>query len=178
MKLLITGHTSNIGKVLTSHYKDVVGVSRSTGFNLKEATDLDRIVELSYDVDHVINLANVGSTQADLLWKIYNSWEKKEKQGKIISFGTLATSINHSTFRNFSSDIDMIGSKLLLEKIHQELSLKKPFGIQPQSVLLRFANYGIKDNGTPSTSAEEMISVVDFVLTSSSYISTIDFREI
>ena len=69
MKLLITGHTSAVGKDITEVYNDYIGVSRITGFDLTNQADIQRVVKLSTEVDHVINLANVGKAQCDLLWK-------------------------------------------------------------------------------------------------------------
>ena len=182
MKILITGHTSPIGKVLFEHLSknhDITGISRSSGFDLY--TDIEKIIELAAEADCVINLANVGTTQTKLLYSINKLWKEKNKTGKIISFGSLITEVKFYLIENIEADYDMIASKLLLEKCHKEITSEKPFGPQPQSILLRLANYGKKEgfrDTEPYTSAEQMIKIVDDVLYSDTYISTIDFREI
>lgn len=182
MKILITGHTSNIGKVLFKHLErkhSVTGISRTSGYDLH--TRIDDIVNMSINFDCVINLANVGTTQTKLLYLINKRWKEENKTGKIISFGSLITEVKFYLIENIEADYNMIASKLLLEKCHKEIVSEKPFGSQPQSVLLRFANYGKKEgfrDTEPYTSPEQMIKIVDDVLYSDTYISTLDFREI
>jgi hypothetical protein len=176
-KIILTGHTSSVGKAIANHYSihDVVKISRATGFDLNKEEDLDRVVELASDADYFINLANVGISQSILLQRVHDKWTRNNHPGKILSFGTLAPSIPYELLLTVSIDPQMLANKLLLEKVHNELRLKKVFGSQPQTILLRFANYG--DN-KPSTTEEQMLEAVDFVLNSSAYISALDFREI
>jgi hypothetical protein len=183
MKIIITGHTSPIGKVLYSHLEkthEVIGISRSSGYDLLTQGDIDRVIEESKEADHFINLANI-QTQAEILYKVHKLWSSLGKEGKIINFGTLVTEVPHSLLQKIPVNMQMLANKLSLEKMHRELSLSKPFGSQPQSVLLRFANYGQKLNhraNEPFTSSEQMISMIEFILNSDTYISTLDFREI
>lgn len=182
MNIMITGHTSAIGSVLYNHLgnsHNVTGISRATDYDLNY--DIEKIVDLSVNYDTVINLANVGTTQSKLLYLINKRWKEKSKEGKIISFGSLVTEVNFQLIENINADYNMIASKLLLEKCHKEITSEKPFGAQPQSILLRFANYGKKEgfrSTEPYTTPEQMIKIVENVLYSNTYISTLDFREI
>jgi hypothetical protein len=186
MKLLITGHTSAIGSIIAEHYKDheIIGVSRTSGYDLTNNSDIQKIIELSSTADHFINLANVGYSQCELLYGVHTKWKKEGKQGKIISFGTMTTSAPYKLMKQLPVDFDMtayIGQKLALEKVHSELSVENPFGSQPHSVLIRFVNFGEKTGirtGEPTTTKEQMLEIVDFVLNSKTYISSIDFREV
>lgn len=177
MKILLTGHTSSVGQTLSEHYKDheLIKVSRATGFDLTKEESLQQVVELAMDVDCFMNLANVGVSQSILLQRVHSMWTQSNHYGKIISFGTHAPSIPFESLLTVSVDPQMVANKMLLEKIHNELKLKKVFGPQPQTVLLRFANYG---SNKPSTTEEQMIEIVDFILKSKTYISALDFREI
>ena len=182
MNILITGHTSSIGSVLYEHLSKnnyVTGISRATGYDLNY--DTEKITDLSVNYDCFINLANVGTTQSKLLYSINKRWQDRNKQGKIISFGSLITEVNFQLIENIKADYDMIASKLLLEKCHKEITSTKPFGAQPYSVLIRFANYGKKEgfrSTEPYTKPEQMIKIVDDILQTDTYISTIDFREV
>jgi len=186
MKLLITGHTSNVGSILAEHLVEyeIFGVSRQTGFDLTKPEDIKRVIELSIEYDHFINLANVNHAQSHLLYGVYNLWKENSKRGKIISFGSLITSASSHLINKLPVEynmLDYVGQKLILEKIHNELCFEKPFGSQPESILIRFANYGEKTGpraNEPYTTREQMIEVVDFALRSNTYVSTIDFREI
>jgi hypothetical protein len=183
MKIILTGYTSPIGKVLYEHLSknhEVIGISRTSDYDLLTTEDIDRVVGESINADHFINLANI-STQAEILYKVHTLWSSVGKQGKIISFGTLATEVPHSLLQRIPINMQMLASKLSLEKMHRELSFIQPFGSQPESTLLRFANYGQKLDhraNEPFTSSEQMVSMVEFILNADTYISAIDFREI
>ena len=183
-KVILTGYTSPVGMILNKYLKskhEVIEISRTTGYDLRNKIDIENIIELSNDVDHFINLANVGDSQTKLLLGVYNNWESKGKYGKIIIFGTFATMIPIQTLWNYSADMEMISSKLLLEETHKQLQMKKLFGKQPQSILIRFMNYGAKTgsrSAEPYTDDAKMIEIFNFVFNSTSYISTLDFREI
>jgi len=183
MKIILTGHTSPIGQILFSHLcksYEVIGVSRDTGYDFSRPSDMSRVIEQSHEATHFINLANVPE-QADILYGVYNMWSQLEKDGKIINFGTLATEVPYSLLKKIPVDMKMVGNKLSLEKMHNELAYKQPFGQQPKSVLIRFANYGQKTghrDNEPFTRPDQMIKVIDFILESDTYISNIDFREI
>jgi len=86
MKCIITGHTSGIAKVIYEHLKEigweVIGVSRTTGYNL--VTDIDEVVALSEGVDLFINCANVGRSQLALLEQLH------DKVKRMIVFGSVA----------------------------------------------------------------------------------------
>jgi hypothetical protein len=183
MKILITGHTSSIGSMLYEHLRkkhEVIGASRSTDYDLSTYQGVVKLLEASKESDYFINLANINS-QADLLYSVYNIWSEAGKSGKIINFGTLATEVPYSLLKKIPVDMNMVARKLSLEKMHKELAYKQPFGNQPQSILIRFANYGQKPghrDNEPFTRPDQMIKIIDFILESDTYISNIDFREI
>ena len=72
VKVLITGHTSGIGKFLLEHYTNnghtVIGMSRSNGYDILK--DQDKIIDEAKDVDLFINNATSGTGQLDLLKKL------------------------------------------------------------------------------------------------------------
>ena len=183
MKIILTGYTSLVGKVLYEHLSkthEVIGISRESGYDLLTQADIARVTTQSASADHFINLANI-ITQTDILYSIHTSWSQLGKEGKIINFGTLATEVPHSLLQRIPINMQMLANKLSLEKMHRELAFVTPFGSQPQSVLLRFANYGQKTDhraNEPFTSPEQIISMIEFIINSDTYISALDFREI
>lgn len=85
MKIVIIGHTSGIGKSIYDHFvKDpsnqVIGISRSTGFDLE--TDIEKIVSAATGSDLFINNACVGESQIALLTRLY------DKVGKTVVMGS------------------------------------------------------------------------------------------
>ena len=184
MKILITGHTSRVGTVLVEHLEknhELIKVSRSTGYDLTVKEDRIRVIDESVSADCFFNLANVGTSQTDLLFEVYQRWQSLGKAGKIISAGTLATAIPYELLRQVSQDTSMVANKLALEKMHNELAFKVIFGKHVQSILIRFANFGERASDRsqePYTTNEQLIEIIDFVLNSSSYISSIDFRTV
>jgi hypothetical protein len=64
--------------------------------------------------------------------------------------------------------------KRILEAMHRRLSAEKPFGLQPQSILIRIGNYGVKTGertGSPSCDSKDIIRTVEYVLKEPCYIS-------
>jgi hypothetical protein len=177
MKILLTGHTSNIGKEIAKHYQkhEIIGVSRATGYDLTKQDDLLRIVDLAKDVDCFINLANVGISQSILLYAVHKSWKAINHTAKIISFGTLATAVPVSYLADLSLDLNMVSNKLLLDKLHAELCLPVS---NSQSTIIRFANYGSKSKeraNEPVATSKQITNVLDYILFSDVSATTIDF---
>lgn len=115
MKIIITGHTSGIGKTLYEHFlKDptntVTGFSRTTGYNLE--TDIDRIISESIGCDLFINNSCVGESQILLLKGLY------DKVGKMVVLGSRMGDYSDI----FNTDYSHI-KRRLKEKCH-DLSLR------------------------------------------------------
>ena len=182
MKILMTGHTSPIGSALYEHFKHQAhGCSRSNGYDLTQLQDIEKIAELSLQYDHFLNLAYVGTAQTQLLNLIHKSWTNNNKCGKIVSFGTLGTELSLKILQTFNTPMEYFKQKQTLEAVHRRLCIEKPFGPQPQSILIRIMNYGVKvgeRSGEPSCDSKDIIRTVEYVLNESCYISTIDLRKI
>lgn len=75
MKIVITGHTSGLGKAIYDHFSkaghEVTGLSRSTGHDLSTLTD--DILSIAGSADLFFNNAYVGHTQSVLLKSLYNT---------------------------------------------------------------------------------------------------------
>jgi hypothetical protein len=185
MKLLITGHTSGLGRVLYDSLKvkhECTGISRSTGYDLTDRETVNNIVEMSLDYDHVLNVCKVFPAQVDLLLQIHQMWEQNNKNGKIVSIGWLTTEFSWNLIRQAPiHQTDYIAAKHALLKAHQDLSVIHPYDDQPQSVLIRPLNIGTKDqerSDEPFNTEEEIADLVKLVLEKDFYISTIDVRKL
>ena len=82
MKIALTGHTKSLGKSLfdslsTNH--QVVGFSRSNGFDIKNPFQRASIVEAVKDFDIFINLVHNYYHQSDLLFELHKSWNNQDK---------------------------------------------------------------------------------------------------
>lgn len=86
MKVVITGHTTGIGKVLYDHFKsissyEVIGISRSTGYDLN--VDLEKVITEATGCSLFINNAAVDNVQLKLLESLHNKVEKMIIMGSI-----------------------------------------------------------------------------------------------
>jgi hypothetical protein len=88
MKYAITGHTGLVGGFLYNNLGDCVGFSRSNGFDVTDDDAQDRIILESYKCDVFVNCAHAGpgTSQTDMLWKVYKRWKNHNKH--IINIGT------------------------------------------------------------------------------------------
>jgi hypothetical protein len=85
MKIAITGHTDGIGKWIYDN-NNVVGFSRSNGYDICSANDRKRIVDAVSDCDVFINNACDNYGQAYMLRDLYMSWKESGKY--IITVGS------------------------------------------------------------------------------------------
>jgi len=90
-KIAITGHTEGIGKAIADHLGlnyQIVGFSRSNGYDISKQEDLDRIVAESLDCEIFINNAYYFDQQTVLagMWDTAH----KDKKDFIINISSLA----------------------------------------------------------------------------------------
>ena len=86
MKIALTGHTKGIGKSIYDWFlgdaEEILGFSRSNGYDIKDKSDREKIIKEVSDCNVFINNAHEEFAQVHMLNELYNSW--KEMQGKII----------------------------------------------------------------------------------------------
>lgn len=71
MKVAITGHTSGLGKEISSYYPVCIGLSRSNGFDIANS---QRIVNTVYDCDIFYNNAHCGFHQVSMFYDLARLW--------------------------------------------------------------------------------------------------------
>jgi short-subunit dehydrogenase len=88
MKYAITGHTQGVGKRAYERLSpDIIGFSRSTGYDINDPVTRKKIVDLSYDCDVFINNATDNFAQTYMFLDIVEAWyDKPEKT--IINVGS------------------------------------------------------------------------------------------
>ena len=100
MKIVITGHTRGLGKAFYDSFinqgHEVIGISRSTGFDIPN--DIDRIVELSTGCDLFINNTYAGDSQLQLLNRLH------DKVGKMVVCGSMAGEYDKIINSQYSHD--------------------------------------------------------------------------
>lgn len=91
-KIAITGHTRGFGKYvfrqLFEDGHDVLGFSKSTGYDIKNKNHRESILNQIDDVDIFINCAQDEFAQTELLYEVFNNWNSKKKM--IINIGSNA----------------------------------------------------------------------------------------
>ena len=79
MKIAVTGHTKGICKEIADLYKEqeneVIGFSRSTGYDISSVETINNIITQSIDCDVFINNAYHDFAQCDLLEGIFDKWK-------------------------------------------------------------------------------------------------------
>ena len=100
MKIVITGHTSGLGKALYNFLVEqghtVVGLSRSEGFDLNK--NLDMFLLDGWNV--YINNAYSGFNQVELLYKLFELNQNRECQ--IINIGSVSADGNKDQVNEYA----------------------------------------------------------------------------
>ena len=97
MNIALTGHSKGLGKALfefLSQKHEIIGFSRSNGYDIKSPFDRKKIIKESKDCDIFINLVHNYYHQTDLLLELHKSWKGLQKY--IINIGTQA--VNDENF--------------------------------------------------------------------------------
>ena len=103
MKVGITGHTQGLGKSLYNSIRskkhEVLGFSRSNGFDIKNPYQRGSIVQAVRQFDAFINLVHNYYHQSDLLIELHKSWRGLDK--KIINISSGVVSIDTWALDNY-----------------------------------------------------------------------------
>ena len=165
MKIVITGHTKGLGLALFNHFygQDVIGLSRSNGYDIANPVSRTKIIEHLNDADMFINNAynNYDDSQLQLLMSAYNLWQ-----------GTNKVIINVSSRYTTGSE------KYCKDKEQQDIFCKSKEFTLPYIINLKpglIDTTRVKHIPGNRLSLKEVLGVVDFALNSSCKIHTITF---
>lgn len=114
MKIVITGHTSGLGKSLYQKFSkdyDVIGLSRTNGYDL--SLNLEPFITQDFDI--FINNAYHKYSQVDVLYGLFD--RNKYKSCTIINVGSVSADGNKDTINEYAIH------KSALEKACTQLQL-------------------------------------------------------
>lgn len=160
MKILITGHTSGLGKFLLEKFTTcghtVIGASRSNGYNIHNYDERLKIVELVKDCDLFINNAHSDFDQCYLLEQVESDINNTTT---VVTIGSMAGDYVRFRPRSFYPI-----SKLALEETHDQLYLHS-------KKRLIFIKPGYMENKIERTeflliSFEEVYQAINYALSS------------
>ena len=122
MKIGLTGHTSGIGK----HFADtcpyeIVGFSRSNGYDISLRSGRTKIIEDSHDCDVLINNAYYGFNQTNLLLEYYHAY--KDERKLIVNIGSYATEV---VLQQWQELLYYQSTKKSLLQLHDDLTQLDP----------------------------------------------------
>tara|TARA_R110000868_G_scaffold411013_1_gene701350 strand:- start:1177 stop:1635 length:459 start_codon:yes stop_codon:yes gene_type:complete len=88
-KAAITGHTSGLGasfyRLLNKNGYEVHGFSRSNGYDLRDYSQVSRVLEQLKDFDLFVNNAKPDYVQAQIVYRLAREWS-----GTVLSIGSCA----------------------------------------------------------------------------------------
>lgn len=102
MKIGITGHSKGLGQALFESLAiehDVVGFSRTNGYDIKSPFDRKKIVKESKDLDVFVNLVHNYFHQTDMLYEMHKSWTDQNKF--IINISSIVVGQKDFGLRNY-----------------------------------------------------------------------------
>jgi len=124
MKIAVTGHTSGLGKALFDHYSNngniVSGFSRQTGFDLRDWSMLQKLLDLTENFDLLISNAKPDFFQTLLL---YEMAKRSTRVSKVISIGSAIIDFEISDDQDVGINLYKT-QKLALKDAHCQLVKK------------------------------------------------------
>jgi len=161
MKVVITGHTSGIGKALYENFQtyggwEVVGLSRSNGYDID--ADFDKVVEAASGCFLFINNAYRDKQQTKLLHAL------KHKVKKMIVMGSVSRHYPELIHTDYVYDKQELSEACRLVSID-------PNGIDVLHLDLSFIEQPIPNNISTAFSSDyvikfgEIVSAIDFWMT-------------
>ena len=162
MKIAITGHTQGIGKCAFERLSpNIIGFSKSTGYDITKFNDRKRIIEESKDCDIFINNANAGFGQTLLFLELFEEWRNTDKT--IINVGSriAETPILPETYQHL---IKYQAEKLILKEMSKRVvgTCKVKYRwfayVGTESILKKYPHFTEKDYITEDQAVDIILS--------------------
>lgn len=166
MKVAITGHTRGIGLGIKNYFEnkgyEVLGFSKSNGFDISNTIVREKIVKLAIDCDIFVNNAYTpDGSQFSVLKKIHSAWQGQDK--KIINISTRYT----------NKDELYCIRKRQMDDFCQEHTFHLPYilNLKPGAV----DTDRMQSHTGPKMSVEEVVKMMDWALEQNPRIYSITF---
>jgi NAD(P)-dependent dehydrogenase (short-subunit alcohol dehydrogenase family) len=162
LKIAVTGHTSGIGKAtfdaLSVDY-DVIGLSRSNGYDITTELGRSKIIDAVYDCDVFVNNAfdysNYTDAQVVLARKMFDMWTGEQKY--IVNISSRVNDFQQINNQQYAD------AKLSLDKFYEETSMSNTpsvLNFRPGATDTRVMQNSTVDKMTP----EHVAGVIKFVI--------------
>ena len=120
----ITGHTYGFGKYISDRLiadgHSVIGISRSTGFDLTDTSNSMNAVQHLSECDVIINNSSAGHLQSFFLLQLYSEYRMSNKI--IINVGSWITRVSDHLIH--AEDMDHYEDKVTLQVISNDINKK------------------------------------------------------
>jgi hypothetical protein len=163
MKYAITGHTSGIGKKLFERlYPNAIGFSKTSGYDIHQKQDRERIIKESFDCDVFINNAPAGFSQTLLFLELHDMWRMDLKK-TIINVGSRIAEVNKLSFDRKHLVVYQAEKLILKEMSYRVMgacSVKyKWFGyVGTEKILKKYPHFTDKDYITEDQAVDIILS--------------------
>lgn len=167
MKYAITGHTGGIGKCAFNRLSpNIIGFSKSTGYDIKNPIDRKRIIKESINCDIFINNATDEFGQTLLFLELFQEW-KNDPTKTIINVGSKIAEIKYGVTLLYSDTQDLLkyqAEKLILKEMSTRLigrcKIKyKWFSyVGTEKIIKKYPNFTEKDYITENQAVDIILS--------------------
>jgi short-subunit dehydrogenase len=162
MRIAITGHTSGIGKcAYTRLTPNIIGFSRSNGYNINNPLDRQRIINESNNCDIFINNAAAGFGQTELFIELFKEWQTQDKL--IINVGSRIAEIKSLPAHRYEL-LHYQASKLILKEMSTKVIGRckvkyKWFGyVGTENILKKYPHFTANDYITEDQAVDIILS--------------------
>ena len=161
----LTGHTYGFGKYISDRLiadgHSVIGISRSTGFDLTDTSNSMNAVKHLSECDVIINNSSAGHLQSFFLLQLYSEYRMSNKT--IINVGSWITRVDDHLIH--TEDMDHYEDKVTLRVISNDINKKNKdiksvyltWGFHPSNpILKRYPQ--LQDNTTVNQAVDQLIA--------------------
>lgn len=156
MKIAITGNTKGIGKAISDYFSndhEVLGFSRSSGYDISDDSVRKNILEQVVDADIFINNAcPTDLSQLQMLHEICSLWKNTNKM--VINISSRDTTSHVHEYGLLKNMLDTYADSFLFNKKLHVLNLKPGFVNSTDTV----------DHEHKNMNADDVIAVLDFCI--------------
>lgn len=163
----VTGHTKGIGKSLADYLSNkgynIVGFSKSNGFDISDVAVREKIVELSSTADVFVNNAydfknQILNSQNDLLTRMFGSWRNQRKL--IINVSSVAGDFWPTTNMLYNRNkYELDKTMINFGALNSQLTL---VNLKPGYVHTEQAD-AVMPKGTPAMNPNDVFPILDLV---------------